>query len=369
MPIEGEDLLTDLLAAGNYFGTDNWQPNQTAGLKMIGCRCFNIPKGAMSRYYSPPARYTEISRRFPFLPPDSGQSRVLLGRKNSLQKPGLDHSIDHARNRPRSWRGCGRDQLGWSWVATYLSQISAGTLGYNYNVAGHCNIFGPSAHGAINGDTARSTGHRTLSAIAIALLAMLIGAVQLVFGAGVAYAALDNQETLTDNLGDILTIQQWDTLINITPPLDRNSHTVEWFHSGRVVYTVTGPNASQFAGTLELGYQVSFSSALNSGLRFKYQSFNLREFGGHSFEFTLSPDFLPGVSFSSNLGNGPGNQEVAMFAVPVAGPSGSVRISNAHDTLTGAEGGVVLRPYARLSGKDNGGGTVISTYGDAWNAD
>jgi hypothetical protein len=43
---------------------------------------------------------------------------------------------------------------------------------------------------------------------------------------------------------------------------------------------------------------------------------------------------------------------------------GAVAVSNAHGTVTGAAGGVMLRPFARLISKD---GDSVTTYGDPWN--
>jgi hypothetical protein len=67
---------------------------------------------------------------------------------------------------------------------------------------------------------------------------------------------------------------------------------------------------------------------------------------------------------SADLGNGPGIQEVATFSVDVSGPNGSVAVSNAHGTVTGAAGGVLLRPLARLISKS---GDSVTTYGEPWN--
>jgi MspA len=53
---------------------------------------------------------------------------------------------------------------------------------------------------------------------------------------------------------------------------------------------------------------------------------------------------------SADLGNGPGIQEVATFSVDVSGPHGKVEMSNAHGAVTGAAGGVLLRPFARQAG-------------------
>jgi MspA len=63
-------------------------------------------------------------------------------------------------------------------------------------------------------------------------------------------------------------------------------------------------------------------------------------------------------------GSGPGVQEVATFSVDVSGAHGVVAVSNAHGTVTGAAGGVLLRPFARLISKD---GDSVTTYGEHWN--
>ncbi|KMO67594.1 Porin MspD precursor [Mycolicibacterium chlorophenolicum] len=77
-----------------------------------------------------------------------------------------------------------------------------------------------------------------------------------------------------------------------------------------------------------------------------------------------TPPLFPGVSISADLGNGPGIQEVATFTVDVTGPNGAVAVSNAHGTVTGAAGGVLLRPYARLI---SSAGDSVTTYGEPWN--
>ena len=78
----------------------------------------------------------------------------------------------------------------------------------------------------------------------------------------------------------------------------------------------------------------------------------------------ITPNLFPGVSISADLGNGPGIQEVATFSVDVEGPNGSVAVANAHGTVTGAAGGVLLRPFARLISK---AGDSVTTYGEPWN--
>jgi hypothetical protein len=169
-----------------------------------------------------------------------------------------------------------------------------------------------------------------------------------------------------------MTIQQWDTFLNGVFPLDRNRLTREWFHSGKAVYNVVGDGAKDFAGTLELGYQIGFPWSLGVGINFSYTTPNIaldqQDFISPGrvdlFPAISKPPLLPGVSFSADLGNGPGIQEVATFSVDVKGDHGAVAVSNAHCTVTGAAGGVLLRPYARLI---SSAGDSVTTYGDPWN--
>ena len=199
--------------------------------------------------------------------------------------------------------------------------------------------------------------------VLVALIAVLAA---LLLGAGTSSAGLDNELSLVDGSGRTLTIQQWDTFLNGVYPLDRNRLTREWFHSGRALYHVTGPGADQFAGTLELGYQIGFPWSLGVGVNFSYTTPNINldqtVIGGNV--VVTSPPLFPGVSITSDLGNGPGIQEVATFSVDVTGANGGVAVSNAHGTVTGAAGGVLLRPFARLISK---AGDSVTTYGEPWN--
>lgn len=203
-----------------------------------------------------------------------------------------------------------------------------------------------------------------------ALVAVLLAVAGLLVGSGTSQAALDNQMSLVDGKGRTMTIQQWDTFLDGVFPLDRNRLTREWFHSGKAVYSVAGPGAADFAGTLELGYQVGFPWSLGVGINFSYTTPNIllddvsiSPLGFNPLGSVITPNLFPGVSISSDLGNGPGIQEVATFSVDVEGPEGSVAVSNAHGTVTGAAGGVLLRPFARLISK---AGDSVTTYGEPW---
>ncbi|BBZ31937.1 MspA family porin [Mycolicibacterium confluentis] len=204
------------------------------------------------------------------------------------------------------------------------------------------------------------------------LVAVLAAFATLFVGTGTSHAGLDNELSLVDGKGRTLTIQQWDTFLNGVFPLDRNRLTREWFHSGKAVYAVTGEGADEFEGVLELGYQVGFPWSLGVGINFSYTTPNIA-LDGQDFiapgmidllPGITTPPLFPGVSISADLGNGPGIQEVATFSVDVSGANGAVAVSNAHGTVTGAAGGVLLRPYARLI---SGAGDSVTTYGEPWN--
>ena len=204
---------------------------------------------------------------------------------------------------------------------------------------------------------------RVLVALSVAVGAVVVAAP--------AQAVLDNQMSLVDGGGRTMTIQQWDTFLDGVAPLDRNRLTREWFHSGKALYSVAGPGADEFAGTLELGYQVGFPWSLGVGINFSYTTPNilLDDVSISPLAFdplgsVITPNLFPGVSISSDLGNGPGIQEVATFSVDIEGPEGSVAVANAHGTVTGAAGGVKLRPFARLISK---AGDSVTTYGEPWN--
>ncbi len=129
------------------------------------------------------------------------------------------------------------------------------------------------------------------------------------------------------------------------------------------------PGADEFEGTLELGYQIGFPWSLGVGINFSYTTPNILLDDASLFPVfnplgsVITPNLFPGVSISADLGNGPGIQEVATFSVDVAGPAGGVAVSNAHGTVTGAAGGVLLRPFARLISST---GDSVTTYGEPW---
>jgi MspA len=207
-----------------------------------------------------------------------------------------------------------------------------------------------------------------MKAISRVLIAMVAAIAALFVSTGTSNAGLDNELSLLDGQDRTLTVQQWDTSLNGVFPLDRNRLTREWFHSGRAKY-ICGGDCEEFEGTLELGYQIGFPWSLGVGINFNYTTPNILLDDASLFPVfnplgsVITPNLFPGVSINADLGNGPGIQEVATFSVDVAGPQGGVAVSNAHGTVTGAAGGVLLRPFARLI---SASGDSVTTYGEPW---
>ena len=201
------------------------------------------------------------------------------------------------------------------------------------------------------------------------LVALVAAFAALFVSSGTSHAGLDNELSLVDGKDRTLTIQQWDTFLNGVFPLDRNRLTREWFHSGRSVYTVTGPGADDFEGTLELGYQVGFPWSLGVGLNFSYTTPNivLDQFltGRIRSAAAFTPPTCSRVCRSApTWATAPVSRKLRRSRSMSRVPSGGVAVSNAHGTVTGAAGGVLLRPFARLIST---AGDSVTTYGEPWN--
>src|SRR5690349_20700650 len=117
---------------------------------------------------------------------------------------------------------------------------------------------------------------KVISRALMALVLAFAGAIASLFvSTGTSHDGLDNELSLVDGQDRTLTIQQWDTFLNGVFPLDRNRLTREWFHSGRAKYIVAGPNASEFEGMMEQGYQIGFPWSLGVGINFSYTTPNI----------------------------------------------------------------------------------------------
>ena len=124
-----------------------------------------------------------------------------------------------------------------------------------------------------------------------------------------------------------------------------------------------------FSGTLEFGYQVGIPWSVGQMSTSSHTTPNALLYDVPITQPTYSvitPYLLPGATISTDIGNGPGVQELITFSVPVSGADGAVAIANAHGTVTGVAGGVQVRAFARLTWPDH---ASITTYGELWNVD
>ncbi|KAA0927837.1 MspA family porin [Rhodococcus sp. ANT_H53B] len=217
----------------------------------------------------------------------------------------------------------------------------------------------------------RSRGLKSMSAAVVAG-ASVVG---LVLGTGTASAAVDSTNTVVDANGNVITVSLSDTFINSVSPLDGNPLTREWFANGVAGWTVTGPDADDFEGTVAIGYQVGYPMSLGGSITFGYETPNFSaEFDvplGAEPSATLSTNnLLPSAAFSAEIAPGPGIVDATAASGNIQGtegdaegPSGTIQIANAHGTATGILGNVRVRPYVSVTSST---GDVAVTYGTPW---
>ena len=211
-----------------------------------------------------------------------------------------------------------------------------------------------------------------MKAISRVLIAMVAAIAALFVSTGTSHAGLDNELSLVDGQDRTMTIQQWDTFLNGVFPLDRNRLTREWFHSGRAKYIVAGAGADEFEGTLELGYQIGFPWSLGVGINFSYTTPNiLLDDTNITRSRTASTRWARSLrrtcsrvcrSAPTSV-TAPASRRSPPSRSTSRVPQGGVAVSNAHGTVTGAAGGVLLRPFARLISSS---GDSVTTYGEPW---
>ncbi|MGW5267095.1 MspA family porin [Rhodococcus sp. NPDC003994] len=194
--------------------------------------------------------------------------------------------------------------------------------------------------------------------------------VGLVVGSGSASAAVDDSNSIVDGGGNTITVSQADTFINSVAPLDGNPLSREWFHNGRAIVEVAGPDAEDFSGTITLGYQFGYPGSLDGTLTFSYTTPNisatLNPVGANNSFVTTelgTNDLLPSASASVELGFGPGIEDVEVGSGAASGERTEIQVSNVHGTATGILGNVSVRPYVKVV-SDNGDTAV--TYGKPW---
>jgi hypothetical protein len=213
----------------------------------------------------------------------------------------------------------------------------------------------------------RSRGLKSMSAAVVAG-ASVVG---LVLGTGTASAAVDSTNTVVDANGNVITVSLSDTFINSVSPLDGNPLTREWFANGVAGWTVTGPDADDFEGTVAIGYQVGYPASIGGSITFSYSTPTIEP--SISSDGSVSADIgsiVPSLGFETEIAPGPGIVDATAASGNVqgtegdaAGASGTIQIANAHGTATGILGNVRVRPYVSVTSST---GDVAVTYGVPW---
>ncbi|MCZ4076490.1 MspA family porin [Rhodococcus sp. H36-A4] len=203
--------------------------------------------------------------------------------------------------------------------------------------------------------------------VAVAAGASVIG---LVLGTGTASAAVDSTNTVVDANGNTITVSLSDTFINSVSPLDGNPLTREWFANGTAGWTVTGPDAADFDGTVAIGYQVGYPASLGGKVTFEYKTPSLGATISEASPSLSLGNVLPQAGFSADIAPGPGIVDATAASGSIQGTegdaegaSGTIQIANAHGTATGILGNVRVRPYVSVTSST---GDVAVTYGVPW---
>ncbi|RRQ28063.1 hypothetical protein DK926_09230 [Rhodococcus sp. Eu-32] len=212
----------------------------------------------------------------------------------------------------------------------------------------------------------RSRGLKSIAATVVAG-ASVAG---LVLGTGTASAAVDSTNTVVDANGNTITVSLSDTFINSVPPLDGNPLTREWFANGVAGWTVTGPDADDFEGTVAVGYQVGYPASLGGSITFNYSTPTLDLSADKDGLAAGFGNLIPQAGFEAEIAPGPGivdataaSGEIQGTSGDAEGASGTIQIANAHGTATGILGNVRVRPYVSVTSST---GDVAVTYGVPW---
>lgn len=202
----------------------------------------------------------------------------------------------------------------------------------------------------------RNRGLGTVRSLALASVA----AVGLAVATSGSASAIDSQNSIVDFDGNTITATISDTYINFVPPLDGNPLTREFFHNGRAGFTVSGPDADDFEGTIVIGYQVGYPATLDGSISVNYSTpqleLELSDGGGSA---TIG-DILPTLGGELSVGFGPGIVDVPATEGDISGDEGDIALSAFHGTVTGVLGPTNIRPYVTVK---SSAGDSVTTYG------
>ncbi|WMM73663.1 MspA family porin [Rhodococcus pyridinivorans] len=260
----------------------------------------------------------------------------------------------------------------------------------------------------------RATRNATVAAAAVA--GLVLGS------AGAAGAEVNDQNRIVSNGHEVIVTQE-DTFINGVPPIGGSPLSREWFHNGRGIANIVGPEAADFEGsTFQFGYQVAWSASVDGALGFNWTSPQIElgavrgvknvplydqvwntnddgdyiDYDGNVVEEEdrvpattdgteegdplfipngkTSPEpyaedaletsgLLPQATVAIELTPAPGIEEVVVAEGEFDGDFKEVQIANVHGAATGVIGPVSLRPFVRVITEN---GDNVTTYGQVW---
>ncbi|MEV1133747.1 MspA family porin [Rhodococcus coprophilus] len=246
----------------------------------------------------------------------------------------------------------------------------------------------------------RAARNATVAAAAVA--GLVLGST------GAASAEVNDQNRIVSDGNEVIVTQE-DTFIQGVPPIGGSPLSREWFHNGRGLANIVGPDAADFEGTtFQFGYQVAWSASVDGAIGFNWASPDptltakstettkvepVYEVDGEGaakldadgkpiqatdsegnklFKETVTDTdtmtakmggILPQLSAGVELSQAPGIAEVVVAEGEFDGDFKEVQIANVHGAATGVIGQVSVRPFVRAitSNGDN-----VTTYGQVW---
>lgn len=239
----------------------------------------------------------------------------------------------------------------------------------------------------------RTARNATVAAAAVA--GLVLGS------AGAASAEVNDQNRIVSDGHEVIVTQE-DTFINGVPPIGGSPLSREWFHNGRGLANIVGPDAADFEGsTFQFGYQVAWSASLDGAIGFSWASPDLEvktttkyvpvvdaednpvyledaegnpqlDANGNPIQaYQAAPGdttntvkgLLPQATAGVELTPAPGIEEIVVAEGEFDGDFKEVQIANVHGAATGVIGSVSLRPFVRAI---TANGDNVTTYGQVW---
>ncbi|WP_241385460.1 MspA family porin [Rhodococcus sp. CH91] len=226
----------------------------------------------------------------------------------------------------------------------------------------------------------RAARNATVAAAAVA--GLVLGS------AGAAGAEVNDQNRIVSNGHEVIVTQE-DTFIEGVPPLGGSPLSRQWFHNGRGLANIVGPEAADFEGsTFQFGYQVAWTASVDGSVGFGWTSPDLtvksttnfvpvEDEEGNPVLVDGAPVFrpepgpvtstvksiLPQATAAIELSQAPGIEEIVVAEGEFDGDFKEVQIANVSGAATGVIGPVSLRPFVRVI---TANGDNVTTYGQVW---